>query len=582
MGELEEEISKKIAENQFLGLMISIVTSTKTIYSQGFGYTSQLKNQEVNQDTLVGLQSTTKTFTALAFLRAVELGYVKLDDKIISYYPEFIIKDRYTSDLYKEITFRMLLSHNAGLPSTTIKGGCFNEDICSFDERVKTIKEIFLLNRPHTSKHYSNIGFDLVAYAIQMITGLKYFDFLFKELLNPLGITSMTLQSSEAVKNPNCFYGYLGSIESSFRQNDNGYGCGTGFISHRDLIKIQQFILRRGKTESGINLLSSHLFDEFFSGEIGDYGLGVFIDDFNGATMYYHPGGGFGFISFMNWIPEFDVGVLIHSNQEYQDYCFTLPEKILNSYIANHFKVEVKSLFPDLIEKDDIFLDNSILKDLEGVYSGIDGYLKIVFKENKLFMKLFGTNYEMTCKGGNMTEEFIFISEKSKYTKFTISQQKKMVEFFFNDWHKLNVYYYTGISMNKTPDKAKPKWQMYQGLYSAHYYISEINIILIRIKNGLLLIDDEPLFHYKDNIFNKLTGDFVEFHDFYVRIDNGKADKLDNPVEYFTSLYNDNPKHPQLRYWVLNKAISSLKELQREKEALEIEKLKKKISEKHS
>ena len=94
------------------------------------------------------------------------------------------------------------------------------------------------------------------------------------------------------------------------------------------------------------------------------------------------------------------------------------------------------------------------------------------------------------------------------------------------------------------------------------------------------MIDGELLFHFKDYIFNKLTGDFVEFYDSYVRIDNAKTDKIDNPVDIFTELNKNNPKHPQLRYWNLDKAISSLKELQREEEALKIEHFKEEISDK--
>ncbi|GAG96557.1 unnamed protein product, partial [marine sediment metagenome] len=80
------------------GLTISLVTADKIIWIKGFGYTDQNKSQEVNENTLVGLQSTTKTFTAIAFLRAVQLGYVKLDDTISQYYPNFFVKSRFAED----------------------------------------------------------------------------------------------------------------------------------------------------------------------------------------------------------------------------------------------------------------------------------------------------------------------------------------------------------------------------------------------------------------------------------------------------------------------------------------------------
>ena len=66
---LKEEIPGKIKENNIPGLSITLVTKDEVIFSQGFGYTHQDKAQEVNGDTLLGLQSTSKTFTAIGFLR---------------------------------------------------------------------------------------------------------------------------------------------------------------------------------------------------------------------------------------------------------------------------------------------------------------------------------------------------------------------------------------------------------------------------------------------------------------------------------------------------------------------------------
>ena len=65
---LKEEIPGKIEENNIPGLSITLVTKDEAVFSQGFGYTDQDEAQEVNEDTLLGLQSTSKTFTAIGFL----------------------------------------------------------------------------------------------------------------------------------------------------------------------------------------------------------------------------------------------------------------------------------------------------------------------------------------------------------------------------------------------------------------------------------------------------------------------------------------------------------------------------------
>ena len=209
---LKEEIPGKIKENNIPGLSITLVTKDEVIFSQGFGYTDQDKAQEVNEDTLLGLQSTSKTFTAIGFLRAVQKGLVGIDDPLIMHYPEFAMKCRFenSQEEIKKITFRHLLSHSAGLVNETTVGGVFDDTDATFDEHIHSIENAWLEYPVGQRKSYANIGLDLVAYTLQRISGKPYPEYMKDAIIEHLGLFSLTFESRLAYKNPNSFKGHVG------------------------------------------------------------------------------------------------------------------------------------------------------------------------------------------------------------------------------------------------------------------------------------------------------------------------------------------------------------------------------------
>ncbi|MHA1355083.1 MAG: serine hydrolase domain-containing protein, partial [Candidatus Heimdallarchaeota archaeon] len=88
-------ISKSVNEGGIIGLSAALVRKSGLIWLESFGFTDASKQQEVDENTLFSLQSTTKTVTAVAFLLAVQKGLVGLDDPIHTYCPELKMKSIY-------------------------------------------------------------------------------------------------------------------------------------------------------------------------------------------------------------------------------------------------------------------------------------------------------------------------------------------------------------------------------------------------------------------------------------------------------------------------------------------------------
>ncbi len=56
---------------------------------KSFGYRDQERKLPIDEDTIFGLASVTKSFVALSIMQLVEAGKVDLDDPVSKYIPEF-------------------------------------------------------------------------------------------------------------------------------------------------------------------------------------------------------------------------------------------------------------------------------------------------------------------------------------------------------------------------------------------------------------------------------------------------------------------------------------------------------------
>ncbi len=105
---LRRDIMAIMEEEDIPGLAISLINKDGILWTEGFGFTDRSESRKVNPDTIFSIGSTSKSITAVAFLRAVQKGIISLDDRLITYYPEFTINNRYSNDDINKISFRHL------------------------------------------------------------------------------------------------------------------------------------------------------------------------------------------------------------------------------------------------------------------------------------------------------------------------------------------------------------------------------------------------------------------------------------------------------------------------------------------
>lgn len=564
--DLRNEIPEKMKEQNIPGLAAALVSKKGTIWCECFGYTDRSTQKKVDADTLFSLQSTTKTVTTIAFLLAVQKGFVTLDDPVIDYYPEFKVNSTFDESQYKKITFKHLLSHTSGLARESTVGGVFNYVPCTWEEHITGISGSWLKFPAGKGVFYSNAGMDLVAYVLERITGEAYPAYVQRVLGDPLGIT-FYYDTKALYTNPNSAKGYLGDVKAALI-DPVGLGCGAAHLSITDQAVLVRFLLNQGQVD-GECVLKPEYVDAMRSvDKEGWYGLGTIVNRQYGAALPHHPGGGFGIRSEMYWLPEHDIGVAVFTNQEYADYGEELAKKVVKRVLEEQ-GVSTTTEFPFHAPAQ---IDAALLKRLTGVYSGLFHRVSVTVRDGKLYLDYPDRKVALTPHS-----ETAFSAESPKGVLFQLDGGvPTSLKMYSENLGILHLDY-----KGRPPDTGgvhKKEWTAYEGLYHMNIYGTEPVFCGVKIEDdGYLHVKwdaSERLYPHERiaNLFFMFDGSAVILEKDRLWYDNMRWRKINNPVAVVTELFGSPEHHTQV--WLLDGAANILKYLERDEEAEKIAQLK--------
>jgi CubicO group peptidase (beta-lactamase class C family) len=165
---------------QLPGGAVAVSHNGKLVFSQGYG---------VPADALFRIASISKPFTAVAILKLVEQGKLRLDDKA------FV--DPAPDPRLNAITIRQILHHTAGWDRDASFDPMFR-GLGAPPEIIRYMLRQKLDFDPGTKFAYSNFGFCVLGRIIERVSGLSYEEFVKREVLTPAGITRMKIGRSAA------------------------------------------------------------------------------------------------------------------------------------------------------------------------------------------------------------------------------------------------------------------------------------------------------------------------------------------------------------------------------------------------
>ncbi len=339
-NQLHKIIVKLMRKFKVPGLAISILHNGKPVYEKGFGARNLEQNLPMTPNSLIGIGSISKSFTALLIMKMLEMDLLDINDPVNKY----LEIEPFIS--HPDIHITHLLSHSSGIPSVdaqwlpiAITYGDYQRiyPISSLDDYLfhisETKTEIFF--KPGEKFFYNNDMFTLLGMIIEKVTGKTFEEVLNEEILKPLEMIRATVTREDLENGTLQDYitGYIhkGSEEklefnkpklpfSKFLQAPGGI-----YTSMHEMLNYATCLLQKGtfkdkeivKPES-IELLWTHRIKSPYGyGKDPRYCFGwVREEDFLNHTLIHH-GGGLGVsTSFFGLIPELNIAVSVAENDD--------------------------------------------------------------------------------------------------------------------------------------------------------------------------------------------------------------------------------------------------------------------------
>ena len=341
---LDAYIDKARQDWGVAGLAVAVVKGDSVIYAKGFGVREVGKPEPIDERTLFAIGSNTKSFTVVALGMLQDEGKLTIDDKMMSYLPEFAMSDPYIT---RELTLRDLVTHRSGFfrGDAVWMGSGFSRDAILRRTIQQPASTSF-----RSSFGYNNIMFLAAGQVVGKVAGTTWDDFVKRRIFTPLGMTS-SVTSTKELTGPNVARPHAlvdgKPVPIDHRNLDNVAPAGSIYSNVAEMGQYVRFHLRNGRYQ-GRQLLSKKFHDQMQIAQsiasagrdtllpmvhFDTYGLGLWLRDYYGKLLVSHGGGIDGMLSQMAWLPEADVGVVVLTNTDGQNLQNALPFKILDRFL---------------------------------------------------------------------------------------------------------------------------------------------------------------------------------------------------------------------------------------------------------
>jgi CubicO group peptidase (beta-lactamase class C family) len=212
---LDDQIRFLLDEGDIDSVTAGIVVNDSLVWAQAYG--------RAELDTVYNIGSVTKPVAATAILQLCERGLLSLDADVNEYLPFNLRHPKYPAE---PITIRMLLSHQSGLAHFTDLYMGYHMDKTTVDWLAEKrgwdlprfdpapplgeflegyltpggayhTPQAWLGHRPGSGYGYSTVGYDLLAYVVECVTGQPFAEYVRDNIAGPLGMTSSGFSVAE-------------------------------------------------------------------------------------------------------------------------------------------------------------------------------------------------------------------------------------------------------------------------------------------------------------------------------------------------------------------------------------------------
>jgi CubicO group peptidase (beta-lactamase class C family) len=331
LNKLDSYYQKALKDWDVPGMAIAIVKNDSVIFAKGYGVLNNKTGGQVDANTLFGIASNSKAYTAAALATLVDAGKINWNDKVKKYVPYLQLYDPYVTE---NLTIEDLLSHRAGFKT-------FSGDLLWYNttySREEIIKRMRHLKPTYGFRNgygYSNLMFIVAGQVIENVSGKTWENYIKDTFLQPLGMnrtfTSVNdLKGLQNVASPHGFDKNEKPYATNLTAWDSWNPAAGIFTSVNQQAQWMRLQLNHG-TYKGNKIFSKNASRNMWtahnpfmvskkseevvpSTHFSAAALGWFVSDYEGRKLVYHGGGHEGMNSRTVLVPEENLGVVILTN----------------------------------------------------------------------------------------------------------------------------------------------------------------------------------------------------------------------------------------------------------------------------
>ena len=294
------------------------------------GYADADAKRPIALDNVYMQCSQTKGFCGVTIAILVEEGKLNLDDPVSKYLPEFAtlwVKEKAPNGEQRQVkaknplTVRNVMNHTGGfafeLPSYQAMGGWSRRmPLRSVAAMAAALPILF---EPGTKVQYSNVGIDIGAAIVEVVSGKRWEDFLKERVLDPLGMDDSgfwptdaqlaeSIQLYETKKGEKAkWVECMSSMQKPYNDDRVFPSAGAGlWTTVADQLKFYKMLMNLGVGENGVRILKEETVKSILATStrpkgLGGYSLGLKAPEEDGEDQWFGHGGAWGTNCMVNW-----------------------------------------------------------------------------------------------------------------------------------------------------------------------------------------------------------------------------------------------------------------------------------------
>lgn len=374
-------------KNNNPGGVVMVSHQNQIIFSEAYGLANIPYNIPNDKETVFGIGSLSKQFTAMGIVLLQLDGKLSVDDDIQKYLPEM-------HNFGKPITIRHLLHHISGLRSSPellgLAGWRDGDAITNEDVYRYLTKQTHLNFEPNSEFMYTNSGYILLAKIIENITKRDFKSWIKEKIFQPLQMNSTFIEedySKIITKTASSYTEIEPAVFLNVENFDLTYGASNVYSTCSDILKWSKNFSQAPKEwQKAFTTLKT--LDVLNSGKKNNYAFGVIVDDFFVNHRVQHTGAIAGFRSIMYAYPNDDLEIIILSNFT-TNQLFKIADQISQLFLEN----KSVTVLTNTALVNPIKLDTNSLKKYEGMYwNDTENYSRKIYLEDDTLWYLRSNN----------------------------------------------------------------------------------------------------------------------------------------------------------------------------------------------